>query len=61
MGTKPGILQMAHALMKTEMQQKLEDLSHSVCFRSKGEIFQKYNHLKLNFMARLQTGRVDLK
>lgn len=33
MGTKNGILQMVHALMNAEMQQRLEDLSHSVCVR----------------------------
>lgn len=47
MGTKIAILQMAHVLVNIEMQQRLEDLSHSACFRSKGEIFQKYKHLSL--------------
>lgn len=58
MGTKTGILQMAHALTDEEMQWRLKDLSHSMCFQNKGEIFQKYKHLMLNFMARLQTGHV---
>lgn len=51
---------MAHALMKIEMQQSLEDLNQCVLQKQRRN-FSKIQTLKLNFMVRLQTGHINLK